>query len=109
MGVVSRASLGDGWMPGWADVGGSDSGGEGNEVIKGVLTDGVGSGLGIARSGGGVVPIRLGAEASLESGARLDNLRPLESVDGLMKIELERKLGWLGWCWKGDDSLSKPY
>jgi hypothetical protein len=96
-------------MPGWADAGGRDSGGEGNEVIKGVLTDGVVSGLGIDRSGGGVVPIRLGAEASLESGARLDNLRPLESVDGLMKIELERKLGWLGWCWKGDDSLSKPY
>ena len=78
----------------------------GNEVIKGVVTGGPGSGLGIARRGGGVVPMRAGAEASLESGARFDSLRPLESVEGLMKIELERKVGW---CWKGEDSFSKPY
>jgi hypothetical protein len=106
MGVVSPANLGEGWMPGWADVGGRDSGGEGKEVIKGVVTGGAGSVLGIARSGGGVVPMRLGAEPSFESGARFDNLRPFESVEGLMKIELERKLGW---CGKGEVSLSKPY
>jgi hypothetical protein len=106
MGVVSLVSLGERWIPGWADVGARDSGGEGKEVIKGVVTGGAGSGLGIARSGGGVVPMRLGAEASFESGARFDNLRPFASVEGLMKIELERKLGW---CGKGEASLSNPY
>lgn len=50
--------------------------------------------------------MRAGTGPSLESGARLDNRRPLESVDGLMKIELERKEGWRrNWA----KSLSKLY
>lgn len=87
--------------------GANDSGGVGKELVGLLSLCGICSCLGIVEGGGGVFPRRSWAEASLESGARWDNLRPLESVDGLIKIELERKVGW---CWKGGDSLvSKPY